>query len=77
MQARKLERDGLPRPSISIFEALDLKKEYLAPILAKISFPDPDDFYVDSEICTLKGNTNAANVFEWTGMTAEPERQVR
>lgn len=64
----KAKISGLPAPRISIMEALDLKRNYLAPILASLKLPKPEALYLDSEVQRTWKGKNVADVWEWSAL---------
>lgn len=51
---------------MSIFQALDLKHEYLREKLAKIPFPPPNALYLDTDHLGHVLSTKALATYEWT-----------
>lgn len=44
------EKKDLPLPSLSIFEAFNLKADYLRRVLEEVHLPDETAVYLDSRI---------------------------
>lgn len=59
----------LPAPTISIFEALDLKHDYIRSILGRVALPSLEAKYIDSECNAIQEGNEASNIYEWTCLT--------
>ena len=70
---RLLAKTNLPEPTISIFEAIDIKHDFILSLLKKISLPLSDALWIDSEMFEIKEGNKASNVYEYTAYSEDME----
>lgn len=72
---RILAKNQLPEPSISIFEAIDIKHNYIVSVLSKVFLPSSDALFIDSEMHKIGDSNTASNIFEYTAYSKDPKAE--
>lgn len=62
--------------SLSLFEAFDLKHDYLVKVLKDYPIPVDSALYMDTEVIQIADGNDAPNVWEWTILTFDDGKPV-